>query len=399
MRTVASDELLEAGHKSPETMEDQHHLSRAESWRLMYPEVASEGNLVGIGSDNPSRSQQEDIIHDTTRGSDDLLRENPVLTNDEDAPPVATTGIESSSSLPSTSSESTSDEFNDDGDIAFSNSCSSEEADCASMDQDIESQASDITHKSLLKGAYPMDSPKTQVMERDEGYDTNRIPSSVFSRSDSLIPAEWSVASNESLFSIHIGNASFSREGPLTSSGEFGRSGELTKADELFLFSPSLPTLVETVVEENDTGSDGLGEKIVFGNVTQKDMGKTIDPDKVPPAAPAVRSSNVSYNSSCESEGSAYSFAFPILASGAQSNSVMTDSPRQQLSKSQQEVRNSGVMSKASSSEKKSSNRRFSCCSCFSCNSWFSCGSCRSCFSCGSCRSCFSCSSCWPRCC
>lgn len=42
--------------------------------------------------------------------------------------------------------------------------------------------------------------------------DPNRIPSSIFMRTKSNSPMDWSVASNESLFSIHMGNASFSRD-------------------------------------------------------------------------------------------------------------------------------------------------------------------------------------------
>lgn len=52
----------------------------------------------------------------------------------------------------------------------------------------------------------------------------NRIPSSVFARTSTASPIEWSVASNESLFSIQMGNASFSREqlSWMSKSGELG---------------------------------------------------------------------------------------------------------------------------------------------------------------------------------
>lgn len=62
----------------------------------------------------------------------------------------------------------------------------------------------------------PMKSPLTQMMGRaavpgGAGYDPHRIPSSIFSTRPTT-PMEWSVASNESLFSIHMGNNSFSRD-------------------------------------------------------------------------------------------------------------------------------------------------------------------------------------------
>lgn len=53
-------------------------------------------------------------------------------------------------------------------------------------------------------------------------HDPNRIPVSIFSSKPSN-PMEWSTASNESLFSIHVGNNSFSRE----HFNFFTKSGEL----------------------------------------------------------------------------------------------------------------------------------------------------------------------------
>lgn len=46
--------------------------------------------------------------------------------------------------------------------------------------------------------------PKSPVMS---GYDPNRIPSEIFSHTKSGNPVDWSVASNESLFSIHMGKS------------------------------------------------------------------------------------------------------------------------------------------------------------------------------------------------
>ncbi|RRT84507.1 hypothetical protein B296_00008456 [Ensete ventricosum] len=49
-------------------------------------------------------------------------------------------------------------------------------------------------------------------MEMSNASDPDRIPSSVFTRTKSTTQKEWSVASNESLFSIHVGNSSLSRD-------------------------------------------------------------------------------------------------------------------------------------------------------------------------------------------
>ncbi|KAL7132695.1 hypothetical protein ABFS83_12G091500 [Erythranthe nasuta] len=99
------------------------------------------------------------------------------------------------------------------------------------------SQFSDVTYESLVPHMSPTLSPMVQVMERPGDYDPNRIPSSIFSRPST--PTEWSVASNDSLFSIHIGNNSFSRDHvsrigvDLYRSGELQKSGELSKSEEL----------------------------------------------------------------------------------------------------------------------------------------------------------------------
>lgn len=81
----------------------------------------------------------------------------------------------------------------------------------------------------------PRQSPPVQVMEKSDPADPNRIPSSVFERSKSTTPMEWSVASNESLFSIHVGNSSFSKENvvsPMASYSVHAESGALQVAAE-----------------------------------------------------------------------------------------------------------------------------------------------------------------------
>lgn len=67
---------------------------------------------------------------------------------------------------------------------------------------------------SMANSESPTQNPPVQVMERTEEPDTPsayRIPSHVFDRTKSNTP-EWSMESNESLFSIHIGTMSFTKE-------------------------------------------------------------------------------------------------------------------------------------------------------------------------------------------
>ncbi|KAL1824959.1 hypothetical protein ACET3Z_011737 [Daucus carota] len=84
----------------------------------------------------------------------------------------------------------------------------------------------ELTDSTLELGSNaPTTSPPTQVMERPSG-SKYRIPSSVFARSMSNTP-DWSCASNESLFSIRMGNMSF-RTDDFWKSGEIGlKSAEL----------------------------------------------------------------------------------------------------------------------------------------------------------------------------
>ncbi|CAN0924309.1 hypothetical protein LINGRAHAP2_LOCUS34096 [Linum grandiflorum] len=58
---------------------------------------------------------------------------------------------------------------------------------------------------------HPTKTTTTTATTSIDGYDPKRIPSSIFA-SKSGKGIDWSVASNESLFSIHMGNNSFSRD-------------------------------------------------------------------------------------------------------------------------------------------------------------------------------------------
>ncbi|XP_027339608.1 uncharacterized protein LOC113853265 [Abrus precatorius] len=86
-------------------------------------------------------------------------------------------------------------------------------------------------------------SPPIQVMERPENPATSskyRFPSHVFSRHKSN--TQWSTASNESLFSIQMGNISFSSEmAGLGKSGEFDKPGDTHSSSALPNNQPPLP--------------------------------------------------------------------------------------------------------------------------------------------------------------
>ncbi|TKY55025.1 hypothetical protein E2542_SST19439 [Spatholobus suberectus] len=77
--------------------------------------------------------------------------------------------------------------------------------------------------------------PPVQVMERpgESGTSPQYIfPSHVFSKSNINSPVEWSTASNESLFSIYMGNMSFSNELVCFKSCEMDKPGDVCIHDQ-----------------------------------------------------------------------------------------------------------------------------------------------------------------------
>ena len=162
-------------------------------------------------------------------------------------------------------------------------------------------------------------SPPVQVMDRDNNgkYDPNRIPSSVFERSKSNVPAEWSCTSNESLFSIHLGNNSFTGYG-----GDLMKSGELYKSGELLAYSPGLPmppvpgSEPKPVVEEPKVVESDKEEKVVLVEETHtsssdEEEGKRESHEKEQHPAVSWKTPTTSYRSN-RSSNSAHSFSFPM---------------------------------------------------------------------------------------
>ncbi|KAL1211357.1 hypothetical protein V5N11_023378 [Cardamine amara subsp. amara] len=179
------------------------------------------------------------------------------------------------------------------------------------------------------------------------GYDPNRIPSSVFS-SKPANTADWSIASNESLFSIHDGNFCISTR----EDHGFGRLSEIPKFEEtvheITEINPApLPPVnkpkeseKETITEisdsenddndeeremielesdaeheEEDEDEDMIKEEVLVEIETEKTKEKT---EVVKESKPEDSSSVISHSPSisCRSDTSTNSigsFAFPLL--------------------------------------------------------------------------------------
>ncbi|KAK6280981.1 hypothetical protein POUND7_014806 [Theobroma cacao] len=139
-------------------------------------------------------------------------------------------------------------------------------------------QVSSVSHESTST-----QSPPIQVMDRQEEYDPYRIPSAVFARSKSTTPVDWSIASNESLFSIQVGNNSFSRDHILNL-----KSGELFKSGEFIAFSPS-PVALTVDTEKKSVQLDKSKATVVSDDAVKDKTGLCVeDPIQEKPTHPTV---------------------------------------------------------------------------------------------------------------
>ncbi|VVB09213.1 unnamed protein product [Arabis nemorensis] len=143
------------------------------------------------------------------------------------------------------------------------------------------------------------------------GYELDRIPPAVFSTT--MTPKqEWSIQSNESLFSIHMGDQSFST---MYKSGELimYKSGELTNFDYTAPYFNNNNNHLDNKNTLTDAGTKEANITVVVetGPKTANGDGLTnvFKPD---PPQPVPVSPTKSYHSET-SNTSAASFAFPTL--------------------------------------------------------------------------------------
>ncbi|CAN6171703.1 unnamed protein product [Urochloa humidicola] len=207
---------------------------------------------------------------------------------------------------------------------------------------DIRQQSGSSSNLESHGPSDPKQSPPAQAMSRapDECPDPKRIPSSIFARSKSTTPTDWSVTSNESLFSINVGNASFSKDHFFL----YGKSGEMGNPNDPLAPLPPLP--------RPSTSSSPLRSEVV--KTTVQDDAKL---------KPATREGgqdgddNTDYNHSIShrSDASTTSFAFPILAGDVRSSGSVKDDPpelaRQSTSQSQLSQQEPLVVQEASKVE------------------------------------------------
>ncbi|GMN54293.1 hypothetical protein TIFTF001_023413 [Ficus carica] len=175
--------------------------------------------------------------------------------------------------------------------------------------------------------------PPTQVMERpnDPSSSGYRIPSYVFARTKSTAPMEWSTASNESLFSIHMGSTSFNRDQLfwLGKSGELGMSGTFLDSSS----NPPPPMNVKpshgihnSATLDNDFRAAEAKAAETMREVIRESAENMAKENAVPPAKDTHASSRISR----QHDDKTKSFAFPVLSGdGDKSTSVKVGAAKQ----------------------------------------------------------------------
>ncbi|GMY12900.1 hypothetical protein FCV25MIE_08139 [Fagus crenata] len=163
---------------------------------------------------------------------------------------------------------------------------------------------------SFQSGSAPQ-FPPIQLMGKPAGYDPNRIPSSIFSTKPTT-PLEWSTASNESLFSIHIGNTSFSKDHFIA----FNKSQELLRPDELLNIPASFPRFTELEHDKSKSANVGKDTGVTKASdettkVVRRETSGDHNKERVPPSTGVQSYFSVSYHSDVNNI-STRSFHFPM---------------------------------------------------------------------------------------
>ncbi|KAL2340639.1 hypothetical protein Fmac_008579 [Flemingia macrophylla] len=230
--------------------------------------------------------------------------------------------------------------------------------------------------------------PPLQVMERSEDptkCSNYRFPSHVFSRHQSN--TQWSTASNESLFSIQMGNTSFSSDlAWMSKSGDMDRPGDTNSSGVPPNNQPppplppqSPPTKFNHISQSTANQHEGsrvteekaaetMREVIMENSINNEDTCKEESTTVCGPTRSERRSHNDSH--SHRSDGSTKSFAFNVMTDGDRPlSSKHTENKRKQ--QKQPEPQNLKAASDAAAQNPKptpnASNQNKSWLSCFPC--------------------------------
>ncbi|WCJ25583.1 hypothetical protein M5689_007456 [Euphorbia peplus] len=176
-------------------------------------------------------------------------------------------------------------------------------------------------------------STAAMLVQQGGAYDPNRIPASVFT-SKAGTPMEWSCASNESLFSIHMGNTSFSRDHVFM----LYRSGEMPKFDfdqSMNLFSgTNTPPIPPEYIDRKSMEIPKFNSDYMMPQPelpAPNTMSTPLDHEKIEKIVFADKNISVHGDEIRTSCSSTHSFQFPLLEIGGASMKGTADnmhSPR-----------------------------------------------------------------------
>jgi len=169
-----------------------------------------------------------------------------------------------------------------------------------------------IEHQKI-KGQ-EIQNPPIQVMERPNENGTNGqyvFPSHVFARNTTNAPVEWSTASNESLFSIYMGNTSFSSELACFKSSDLDKFGDVCMSDQHNVSPNNQPPIPVNKFNAISKGTAELHEEGL--KVTEAKAAETMREvimESSQTTKNAVRKEYEKSNSKHHSNGSSESYAF-----------------------------------------------------------------------------------------
>ncbi|KAL8137607.1 hypothetical protein V2J09_003608 [Rumex salicifolius] len=291
MERASETELNTTGHgvikQSGNT--NEAYLQEVDSFHLLHPEIY-QGGLIKKSNDSSisSESSHENMIEIVTGiecGTEHIARF----------------------------------EFKDDEDF--------EEHKDATLDCGSETHSLDSTDDAHILSI--LDVPSIQIMERNEQYNADRIPESIFASTEAMASKEWSATSNESLFSIHPSTFSYGGDQPLFLATEMYNEKELQAfiapemhnekelqasiAPEMHC-EKELQASIEPGEDKNIEEERKLEEKepsqVRLKQPNERILNLGQDEAKRPNATMILLSHSPR---SDESDGSDYSFAFPVL--------------------------------------------------------------------------------------
>ncbi|KAI5416556.1 hypothetical protein KIW84_041562 [Lathyrus oleraceus] len=184
-------------------------------------------------SQNPFLVQSDATTNNITNNMDNNSS-NTCVSNDSDG---SRTIPSPTFELPNHEHNHTSITNNENSNLGLASHLSRESSDVGSISGGHHSasiSSSQTLENGMNKGP-EIQNPQVQVMERPN--ETNAtspyvFPSHVFARNSTNVPIEWSTASNESLFSIYMGNMSFSSELACFKSCELDKPGDAITCDQ-----------------------------------------------------------------------------------------------------------------------------------------------------------------------